>query len=182
MGFSHPRLAAVASTAILSAALFGACAQPAWASSFADVPADHWAETSGIIDKAVEQGIVKGSQNPDGTVSFRPDESITRAEVAAMLMRIAGVDEGSYGNGANQTAWVDVPDGAWYTGTMNWAEDAGILNGSGGHVRPNDRITRQELAVMLGNFEQAYGIESVTDSLTLLSAYPDASSVASWAQ
>jgi len=43
---------------------------------------DHWAEN--IIKKYIDKGIVKGY--PDGT--FRPDETVTRAELLAILNRL----------------------------------------------------------------------------------------------
>lgn len=48
---------------------------------FKDVPDTHWAAKA--IDELSEKGIIKGYE--DGT--FRPDESITRAEAAVMLSR-----------------------------------------------------------------------------------------------
>ena len=46
----------------------------------------HWAETS--IDKAAEKGIVKGYE--DG--SFKPNESLTRAQLCAILDRLGLLD------------------------------------------------------------------------------------------
>lgn len=174
------RLCAAGATALLACTLSSAFAVPAWASDFIDVPADHWAETSGVIDDAVDLGIIKGSTNPDGTVSFRPDYSVTRAEVATMLMRISGANESSYA-ATNQTGWVDVPDGAWYTRVMNWAKQSGILNGTNGYARPEAAISRQELAVMLSNFEIAFGSGSIDTAASVLNGYADAGQIASWA-
>ena len=46
----------------------------------------HWAAE--IINKAVEEGIVKGIEQPDGTVIFKPDAPITRAETVVLVMRV----------------------------------------------------------------------------------------------
>lgn len=51
---------------------------------FSDVTASHWA--SGIVNLAAGKGIVKGF--PDGT--FRPDEQVTYAQAAAMLVQMLG--------------------------------------------------------------------------------------------
>jgi hypothetical protein len=48
---------------------------------FMDVPETHWAAKA--IDELSEKGIIKGYE--DGT--FRPDEPISRAEVAVMISR-----------------------------------------------------------------------------------------------
>lgn len=50
--------------------------------TFTDVPSTHWAASA--IAEAVQAGYVSGY--PDGT--FRPGETISRAEVAAMLSRV----------------------------------------------------------------------------------------------
>lgn len=169
------RFAATAATAALTLALGGAFAVPAYASNFVDVPAGHWAEVSGIIDKAVEQGIIKG----DGGY-FRPEDKVTRAEVAAMLMRIAGVAEGTYPN-TNETPFVDVADGQWYTACINWAHDMGIMNGTQGYARPEAAVSREELACMLGNFQVRCAGMTLSGSISLLSKYPDSSAINDWA-
>ena len=145
-----------------------------------DVPANHWALTSGILDEAVELGILKGS-TVDGTIYLRPDEQVTRAEVATMLMRLSGASADAWGS-TNTSGWSDVPSGAWYTPALNWASAKGILNGSNGLVRPDDPVTRQELACMLSNYEMRLGSGSIEAAVDALAAFPDAGSVASWAQ
>lgn len=173
------RHAAIFSTAAAFAiALGSACALPAWASNFIDV-SGHWAETSGIIDRAVAAGIIKGSQNADGTVSLRPDFHVTRAEAATMLMRIA---DGSAEDKVNETPFVDVADGVWYVEAINWAYEAGIMNGSNGRVRPEDVLTREELAVMLTNYLSNVLSLQATGDDSLLAAYPDNILISSWAR
>lgn len=174
------RHAAIFSTAAaLAIALGSACALPAWASNFIDVPANHWAETSGIIDRAVAAGIVGGSQNADGTLSFRPDHYVTRAEAAQMLMNVA---DGSAEDKVNETPFVDVADGVWYVEAINWAYEAGIMNGSNGRVRPEDVLTREELAVMLTNYLSNVLSLQATGDDSLLAAYPDNILISSWAR
>ena len=173
------RHAAIFSTAAaLAIALGSACALPAWASNFIDV-SGHWAETSGIIDRAVAAGIVGGSQNADGTFSFRPDHHVTRAEAAQMLMNVA---DGSAETWTNETPFVDVADGVWYVEAINWAYEAGIMNGSNGRVRPEDVLTREELAVMLTNYLSNVLSLQATGDDSLLAAYPDNILISSWAR
>lgn len=180
---TSPRIRIISCTSALALALAlgGACAQPAWASSFTDVPADHWAETSGIIDRAVAEGIIKGTDNGDGTVSLRPDAPVTRAEAATMLMRIAGADDNGYSQ-INQTSFVDIPSGAWYIPSINWAAETGILTGSGGYARPNDPISRQELACMLTRYLANVAHISADADEACLADYPDQQLIASWAR
>lgn len=174
------RLIAAACGTVISFSLSATCAIPAYAATYIDVPANHWALTSGILDEAVELGILKGS-TVDGTIYLRPDEQVTRAEVATMLMRLSGASADAWGS-TNTSGWSDVPSGAWYTPALNWASAKGILNGSNGLVRPDDPVTRQELACMLSNYEMRLGSGSIEAAVDALAAFPDAGSVASWAQ
>ena len=174
------RLIAVACGTAISFSLSATCAIPAYAATYIDVPANHWALTSGILDEAVELGILKGS-TVDGAIYLRPDEQVTRAEVATMLMRLSGASADAWGS-TNTSGWSDVPSGAWYTPALNWASAKGILNGSNGLVRPDDPVTRQELACMLSNYEMRLGSGSIEAAVDALAAFPDAGSVASWAQ
>lgn len=49
---------------------------------FPDVPSDHWAK--GAIDKLAQLGLLKG----DEAGNFRPEEPVTRAQLAAVLYRV----------------------------------------------------------------------------------------------
>ena len=157
------------------------CAPSAWASQFADVPDDHWAQVSGIVDRSVEEGLIKGVDNPDGTVSFQPDAQVTRAQVATILARLAGEDlQGDYPE--NATSWTDAPSHEWFTGALNWAEQTGILKGADGRVRPYDPVSRQELAAMVARFAETFmGVETVSDT-DRLGKYADRSSIDVWAE
>ncbi|MDE6108107.1 MAG: S-layer homology domain-containing protein, partial [Oscillospiraceae bacterium] len=86
---------------------------------------------------------------PDGT--FRPDAPITRAEVATIIARscLDGFVEGSdYGNPGGYS---DIGTKRWYTSAISYCSMAGVFNGyPDGTFRPNDYITRQELALVVG--------------------------------
>ncbi len=112
-----------------------------------DVVPDTWYVES--IEWAVEQGIIAGY--PDGI--FGPEDPVTRAQVALMLCRSAG-DDSEEGTpfAENDTPWTDVPDGEWYTHAMNWAYENGVFTGYDGLVRPNDNITREEIATVVARY------------------------------
>lgn len=86
---------------------------------------------------------------PDGT--FAPDQNVTRGQFAIMLARAVGVE---VDNDAadNATPFTDNVSDQYYTAAVNWAYENGILTGYDGKVRPDDSITRQEAAAMLGRF------------------------------
>ncbi|MEK0315016.1 S-layer homology domain-containing protein [Cohnella sp. 56] len=107
--------------------------------SFSDI-AGHWAEAS--IKQAVSLGIVSGY--PDGT--FNPNRIVTRAEFAVMLMNALNPQ----GDGAALTFADKEKIGAWAQTSVALAVQAGILAGyEDGTFRPNARITRSEMAVMI---------------------------------
>ncbi|MDT3429052.1 chitodextrinase [Paenibacillus forsythiae] len=109
--------------------------------TFADI-AGHWAKHT--IEIMAARQIADGVDDK----SFRPEGSVTRAEFAALLSRMLRLDA----SGTNG-AFTDVNSGAWYAKEVVKAASAGIIKGEGGKFRPADRITRQEMALMI---ERAY--------------------------
>ncbi|MDL2273899.1 S-layer homology domain-containing protein [Oscillospiraceae bacterium OttesenSCG-928-G22] len=125
--------------------------------------ADHWAE--GAIEAWAARGVLKGS---DGL--FRPNDPITRAELAAVLNRVIGY------TAVTNTAFADVPSDAWYHGDVARLYAAGIMQGDGtGVMRPTANITREEAVVLIArafNVEENAGNEN---------PFPDASDISGWA-
>lgn len=93
---------------------------------------------------------------PDGTV--KPNGNITRAEVAAILYRIMDADcVKTYYDTAS--SYRDVARGDWFNVYIATLENAGVIvdTRAGGYFRPNEAITRAELAAMLAQFSQTKG-------------------------
>ena len=92
---------------------------------------------------------------PDGTV--RPEASLTRAEAAAILYRVMEKSCVERFH-AESSSFRDVPDGKWYTTYVATLEKAGVIvDSKNGNFRPNDAITRAELASMLAQFANVTG-------------------------
>lgn len=86
----------------------------------------------------------------DGTV--RPNGTITRAEIANIFFRLM-TDEFRNANWSTDNRFSDVPDNAWYTMAVLTLDAAGIIiDSDDGSFRPNEPITRAELAVMAAQF------------------------------
>ena len=92
---------------------------------------------------------------PDGTV--KPTGNITRAETAAILFRL--MDEGSRKTYySTKSGFRDVATGSWYNTYVATLNNAGVItDSSNGYFRPNEAITRAELAAMLANFTETAG-------------------------
>ena len=115
---------------------------PAGALPFTDADRmGSWA--MGAVAAAVEKGIVSGY--PDG--SFRPDEPISRAEMAVMIARALG----AAGNSGDPTAFADDADiPAWAKGAVEALRQLGIVQGrEDNRFAPGDTATRAEAAVVL---------------------------------
>ena len=88
---------------------------------------------------------------PNGTV--KPTGNVTRAEVAAILYRIMDADcSKAYYDTAS--SYRDVAHSDWYNVYVATLENAGVIvdTKAGGYFRPNEAITRAELAAMLAQF------------------------------
>ena len=93
-------------------------------------------------------GIYQG--DTEGT--FRPQDTLTRAEVATLLYRLltGDVTDSKVDTYAGYDEFTDVPSTEWYAGFVNYAYVKGWVIGNGdGTYGPNDNVTGVELATML---------------------------------
>ena len=99
--------------------------------------ASHWAGEQ--VARWATAGIVQGY---DG--SFRPDDTITRGEVATVLDRLLHTEV------VSAQSFSDLPQGAFYTEPVLRLNQAGVILGyPDGTIRPTAPITRQDAMVML---------------------------------
>ncbi|MDY4976758.1 MAG: S-layer homology domain-containing protein, partial [Clostridia bacterium] len=112
---------------------------------FQDI-AGHWAEND--INEMANQGIVSGVTD----TTFEPDREITRAEFAALIARALKI---SYEN--EESVFRDVAAPSWYAKEVNAAAAAGLISGYDGFFRPEDSITREEMAVIIVKAYQLRG-------------------------
>ena len=92
---------------------------------------------------------------PNGTV--KPAGNITRAETAAILFRL--MDDASRKTYySTKSGFRDVATGSWYNTYVATLNNAGVItDSSNGYFRPNEAITRAELAAMLAKFSETTG-------------------------
>ena len=89
--------------------------------------------------------LLKGYE--DGT--FGPDKTITRAEFAAVVVRMLGMEDAAAG-AATATNFTDVPATHWAAGYVKIANQKGIIAGYGdGTFGPDDEVTYEQAIKML---------------------------------
>ena len=109
--------------------------------SFSDVSKNHWAYS--FIESLYKDGILNGT----GDGKFEPDRYITRAEfvcalIKALKLNTAGAD----------VSFTDVSAGDWFMPYVAKAVTQGFVKGfEDGSFKPNDFVTREQMAVMVSN-------------------------------
>jgi hypothetical protein len=143
--------------------------------SFADMQG-HWAKSP--VEQMAAKRIVSGVSK----TAYEPDRAITRAEFTALLVRALGIrtEDVPAGN-----VFKDVAASAWYASVVEAGARSGLVNGIGeARFAPEERITREQMAVMLANAralatEQAAGTGQTAN---LPSRFSDAAEVSQWAR
>lgn len=123
---------------LLSAALAASLTVPMAGAAYTDVPTE--STLGGEVEKAVRYGLMNGYSN----TTFGYGDSMTRAQFAAVLVRMMGWQTVT----PSKAAFADVPAGhTWYSAVETAA--AHDVVDEGGAFRPGDAITRGEMSEML---------------------------------
>lgn len=126
------------------------------ASNFADVPvgADGYEE----INYLVGLGVIKGYPQADGTTIYKPNNSVTRAQAAKMVIEATGREPLA----VKAASFVDVHVGTEQSGYIERAMELGLFNiKKGGYFWPNKHLTRDEMSFVLA---KAFGLNIETTS------------------
>ncbi len=138
--------------------------------TLSDVPSDYWAAP--FIQALASRNIIAGF--PDGT--FRPNEPVTRAQFAAMLLK--AFPNAQRVNGS--VNFTDVPSNYWGAQAIQNAYATGFLAGyPGGTFRPNENIPRAQVLVSLSN---GLRYASTQPADTVLQVYTDANDIPGYAR
>ena len=117
------------------------------------------------------RGILKGMDE----THFQPQTAVTRGMVATVLHRLEECPE------APEADFVDVNPARYYGAAVAWAQAKGLVKGYGdGTFRPNQAITRQELATILYRYAAFRG-EDVSARANL-EAFEDRTLIQPYAQ
>ena len=135
-------------------------------SKFIDIN-NHWAKSD--IEEMYSKGIVAGvTEN-----TFEPDRPVTRAEFAALVARALNLTATGEGQ-----EWKDVSSDAWYAPVVKAAANAGIIAGYDGWYRPDDLITREEMAVIIA---KAYAFKGGAPKSGAIEMFADRGEISEWA-
>jgi len=138
--------------------------------TFADVSATFWAHA--VIQAMAAKHIIEGVSD----TAFAPQESVTRAQFAAMLVRGLGLEA------SGQASFTDVSAQDWFAPYVAAAAANGIINGrTSSEFAPNEQVKREEMAVMV---MRAYrlGHPAAETAAPSSSVFTDWGVISAWAQ
>ncbi|WP_339802090.1 S-layer homology domain-containing protein [Paenibacillus sp. FSL R5-0744] len=125
----------------------------------------HWAQQQ--IESWLEKGWLKGFE--DGSV--KPNQSISRAEFVTLVNRFFEITK------SQPVKFTDLPASGWVYEEFSKAVTQGYLKGYGDKVRPNDPVTRQEVAVIISKLLKLEDPDPV-----VLDQFKDRDQIASWSE
>ena len=132
---------------------------------FTDVYDDNYYYSA--VKYCYKNGIIAGTSD----ATFSPNSNFSRVMLVTILWRMEGCPK-VY----ESSKFTDVPESAYYYNAVQWAASKKIVSGYGeGKFKPNNNITREQLAVMLRNYaiykkkntNSSYSLDNFADSKNL---------------
>ena len=132
---------------------------------FTDI-SGHWAQSD--IEAMAAKGIVAGVTS----TTFEPEREVTRAEFATLMVKTLNITSDAPAN------FADVGQHDWFYPYVKTAANAGLIVGYDGYFRPDDRITREEMAVIVAKAYAYAGQEAASGGID---KFTDKEMIAQWA-
>ena len=144
--------------------------------SFKDTPNNEW--YSAFVGYLEKYNIISGYE--DGT--FRPDESITRAEFVTIAVRYYSLFN-EVKSVSNTTKYNDLSNNYWAIENISYATSEKWLNGySDGSFRPDIVVTRAEVVTIINRATgRNADTEFINKNLTVLNRFTDVKNNSHWA-
>lgn len=151
---------------VLSITLMTSFISTASSQKYKDVPADHWANKA--IELMSSKEVIAGY--PDNT--FKPDNSISRAEFARMMVVALNIPS----KATSKASFIDVPASSW---AFNFVESAkyyltGFRTPEGDYFRPDRPAAREDMAVAI---VKALGMENESVDVSILNKFSDSAAI-----
>lgn len=126
--------------------------------AFSDV--DGSTATGKAVEKMYSSGYIQGF----GDDTFRPNDTLTRAEFVTIINKMYGFAVES------ENIFTDINENDWYYHAVLTAVQAGYIKGMGdGRFAPNEAVTREQVCVMLNsilNVQMLPYSQSITDEVS----------------
>lgn len=142
----------------------------AFAAEFTDMP-DNW--TTSALENAVKNGLLYGEENADGTMKINPDDKITRAQMAAIIVRAFGAEKT-----VDISDYSDIDNNAWYYTELSKAAAMNAFRGDGDKMTPQNNITFQECFTVIS---QVLQLQIYQKDVSCLEVFSDSDDIADWA-
>lgn len=140
------------------------------AASFVDVGSNYWAHQD--IDFVYANELFKGCTDKE----FMPAATMTRGMLVEVMYRLNGSPSVS----GSKNSFPDVSADSYYSNAIIWARKNCIANGyNDGTFRPNDTLTREQLATFLLRYANTMGYD--TSKYANISGYSDVALVSDFA-
>lgn len=137
---------------------------------FIDLDTTLWYHDS--IDSVLKKSLMKGTSS----ITFAPNEYITRAQFVTIIARLSGVD---LSNSAATSFFNDISSDTWYASAVNWGMASNIIIGYGNNTfAPEDAVTREQFVAMVYRYMDISNYETEEN---ILSKYADSARISNWA-
>lgn len=164
--FKMPNAAVTVSAAFIGSGQAGVDTDTT-CSPYSDVNTSAWYHSG--VHYVLHENLMNGTS----AKTFAPNGKLSRAMLAQILYNQAGKPSVS-----SSVKFSDVKSGDWFASAVAWAAEKGVVTGfEDGTFRPNDYVTREQLAAMLYRYAGSPAVGTAT-----LNAFNDASAVAVYAQ
>lgn len=141
-----------------------------------DVAAGDWFVESGAFEYVVIREIMG---NYSGTNHFGPYDTITRAQVATILWRLAGSPASSVSQ-----PFSDADPNEYYYNALCWAKGIGVSTGYSGtdSFGPNDPVTREQLATLFARYASVVDGRDTSSDCSAMNSKNGADEVSGYAR
>lgn len=141
-----------------------------------DVAAGDWFVESGAFDYVVIREIMG---NYSGTNHFGPYDTITRAQVATILWRLAGSPASSVSQ-----PFSDADPNEYYYNALCWVKEIGVSTGYSGtdSFGPNDPVTREQLATLFARYASVVDGRDTSSDCSAMDSKNGATEVSDYAR
>ena len=111
---------------------------------------------------------------------FAPYEGMTRAMFVTVISRLEGIDTAAWGG---ECQFKDVAVDSWYCAAVNWAADAGVVNGySADTFGPMDLVTREQMCAIMYRYAQYKGYDMTVTNANWMGMFADIGAIDAYAK